>query len=135
MCSSDLGTDVGGGTSLSQLQTLNETYKVAAMNGTRLTALHGFYLATRGGAEALQLQHRIGSLQPGLEADITVLDLKATPLLAFRLAVAETLHDILFVLMTLGDDRVIRATYVAGEQVYDREKFGDGAQFRYPLAG
>ncbi|MDQ0394549.1 guanine deaminase [Labrys monachus] len=126
-----LGTDVGGGTSLSQLQTLNEAYKVSAMNGTRLTGLQGFYLATRGGAEALRLEDRIGTLEPGREADIAVLDLKATPLVAFRLAAARTVHDKLFALMTIGDDRVVRATYVAGDKVYDREGFGDGEQFRY----
>jgi guanine deaminase len=34
--------------------------------------------------------------------------------------------------MTLGDDRVIKATYVAGEQVYERTTSGD--DFRYPAA-
>jgi guanine deaminase len=36
------------------------------------------------------------------------------------------------VLMTLGDDRAIKATYVAGEQVYERNTSGDA--FRYPVA-
>ncbi len=31
----------------------------------------------------------------------------------------------LFVLMTLGDDRAVRATYVAGQCVYDRDRAGD----------
>jgi guanine deaminase len=38
----------------------------------------------------------------------------------------------LFVLMTLGDDRAIKATYVAGERVYERNLSGEG--FRYPAA-
>jgi guanine deaminase len=110
-----LGTDIGAGTSFSQLSTLNETYKVAALNEQPITALEGFYLATLGGARALDLDDRIGSLRPGREADLVVLDPKATPLLAFRTARSHSLQETLFVLMTLGDERAIRATYVAGE--------------------
>lgn len=124
-----LGTDVGGGTSLSQLQSLNEAYKVSAMAATKLHAEHAFYLATRGGAEALYLDDRIGSLEPGFEADIIVLDLAATPLIRFRTEFCRTLAERLFVLMMLGDDRAVRAMYVAGELVYDRER---GEAFRYP---
>ncbi|MDQ0469720.1 guanine deaminase [Labrys wisconsinensis] len=121
-----LGTDVGGGTSLSQLQTLNEAYKVAALNATagrgeKLRPAQAFYLATRGGAEALALEDTIGSLAPGCEADIVVLDLKASPLVAFRLQAAPTIEDKLFALMTLADERTVRATYVAGEKAYDRD--------------
>jgi guanine deaminase len=36
----------------------------------------------------------------------------------------------MFVLMTLGDERAVRATYVAGEPVYDSARPGD--PFRYP---
>ena len=115
-----LATDVGGGTSLSILQTLNEAYKAAQMNGYSLSAGHAFYLATRGTAHALQLEDTIGSLAPGMEADFVVLDLKSTPLIAFRMKHAADLDEALFVQMTLGDDRAIRATYVAGERVHAR---------------
>lgn len=117
-----LGTDIGAGTSFSQLQSLGEAYKVAKLGGHALTPEQGFYLATRGGAEALRLEDRIGSLAPGFEADFVVLDLKATPLLEFRLSHARDLAETLFVLMTLGDDRAIRATYIAGEPVYARDR-------------
>lgn len=115
-----LATDVGGGTTFSILQTLNEAYKAAQMNGYALSAGHAFYLATRGGARALDLDDRIGSLAPGMEADLVVLDLKSTPLIAFRMKHAADLAEALFVQMTLGDDRAVRATYVAGKRVYDR---------------
>lgn len=120
-----LGTDVGGGTSLSQLQTLNEAYKVAAMVGHKLDAVQGFYLATLGGARALGLEDRIGRLAPGMEADICVLDPKATPFMAFRAGYCASMEELLFLLMTLGDDRAVRATYVAGRPVYDRDRPGD----------
>jgi guanine deaminase len=125
-----LGTDVGGGTSLSQLQTLNAAYKVAAMAGHKLNAVQAFYLATLGGAHALHLDDRLGRLAPGYEADLVVLDPKATPLMAFRNEYCRDIVEQLFMLMVLGDDRAVRATYVAGETVYDRERAGD--PFRYP---
>jgi guanine deaminase len=115
-----LATDVGGGTTLSILQTLNEAYKAAQMNGYALSAGHAFYLATRGSARALDLEDRIGSLATGMEADLVVFDLKSTPLIAFRMKHASDLNEALFVQMTLGDDRAVRATYVAGRRVYDR---------------
>lgn len=120
-----LGTDVGGGTSLSQLQTLNEAYKVAAMAGHKLDAVQAFYLATLGGARALHLDDRIGIIAPGHEADICVLDPHATPLMDFRAGYCASIEELLFMLMTLGDDRAVRATYVAGVPVYDRARAGD----------
>jgi guanine deaminase len=121
-----LATDVGGGTTLSILQTLNEAYKAAQMNGNALSAGHAFYLATRGSARALYLEDRVGSLAPGMEADLVVLDLKSTPLIAFRMKHAADLAEALFIQMALGDDRAVRATYVAGKRVYDRpaQQFG-----------
>lgn len=112
-----LGTDIGAGTSPCQLRSMGEAYKVARLGGHDLTALQAFYLATRGGAEALYLEDRIGSLAPGMEADLVVLDLKATPLLDFRLGFCDGIEEVLFVLMTLGDERLVRATYVAGTLV------------------
>lgn len=113
-----LGTDIGAGTSFSLLQTLNEAYKIAALNSAPVNAFEALYLATLGGAYALGLEDRIGSLQVGREADIVVLDPKATPLLAFRESRSHSLEDTLFVLMTLGDDRAVRATHVAGAPAY-----------------
>ncbi len=113
-----LATDVGGGTSFSLLRTLNEAYKAAQVNQTRLNAIQGFYLATRGGAEALDLADKIGSIAPGLEADLVVLNPKATPLLEFRMEFARTLAEKLFVLMTIGDDRTVQATYIAGRKAH-----------------
>lgn len=116
-----LGTDIGAGTSFSMLATLNETYKIAALNSAPIGALEGLYLATLGGARALGLEDKIGSLRAGNEADIVVLDPNATPILAFRDARSRSFEETLFALMTLGDDRAVRATYVAGKPAHMRE--------------
>ncbi|WP_323164963.1 guanine deaminase [Pseudomonas atacamensis] len=115
-----LGTDVGGGTSFSLLQTLNEAYKVMQLQGARLSPFKSLYLATLGGARALRLEDKIGNLQPGSDADFLVLDYNATPLLSYRLKQSNNIAETLFVLMTLGDDRTVQQTYAAGALVHQR---------------
>ncbi|MEP7276973.1 MAG: guanine deaminase, partial [Betaproteobacteria bacterium] len=105
-----LGTDVGAGTSFSQLRTLDAAYKVVQLAGQRLSPLSAFYLATLGSARALYLDDRIGNFLPGKEADFIVIDPAATPLLARRTKHASNLQDTLFALMMLGDDRAIAET-------------------------
>jgi guanine deaminase len=116
-----LGSDVGGGTSFSLLATMGAAYEIAQTNGRALSPVQAFYLATLGGARALSLEDRIGSIAPGREADLIVLDPKATPLLAFRSERAESIEDQLFALMMLGDDRAVAATYVAGKLAHARD--------------
>jgi guanine deaminase len=111
-----IATDVGGGTHYSMLHTLGEARKVAQLKGRKLTALRGFYLATLGNARLLHLDSEIGSLTPGKFADLVVLDARATPVLAARDDLSETLEDRLFALSILGDDRAIAATYVRGKR-------------------
>ncbi|NIB40938.1 guanine deaminase [Pseudomaricurvus alkylphenolicus] len=117
-----LGTDVGAGTSFSILQTLNEAYKTQQLRGEKLTPLKSFYLATLGGARALDLDDKIGNFTVGKEADFVVLDYKATPLMDLRMQQCRDLMERLFVLSILGDDRAIRATYVMGEQAHQRDE-------------
>jgi guanine deaminase len=115
-----LGTDIGAGTSFSLLATMNEAHKVGKLVGYPMSAVKSFYLATRGGAEALGLDGTIGSLEPGHEADFVVLDPAATPLLEYRSSRAESTQELMFVLSVLGDDRAVAATYVAGRPAYVR---------------
>ncbi|WP_133010492.1 guanine deaminase [Marinomonas flavescens] len=115
-----MGTDVGGGTSFSMLQTLNEAYKVIQLQNENLSPIKSLYLATLGGAKALRLEDKIGNLAVGTEADFVILDKKATPLLTSRLALSKGIEESLFVFMTLGDDRAIKATYSAGQCVHQR---------------
>ncbi|MGN6584086.1 MAG: guanine deaminase [Rhizobiaceae bacterium] len=107
-------TDVGGGTDYSMLRTMDEGYKVIALNGEKLNPLASFWQITRGNAEALSIGDKVGSLEVGSEADIVVLDSGATSVMRLRMEAVETLAEELFLLQTLGDDRAIAEVYVAG---------------------
>ena len=114
-----LATDVGGGTSYSMLQTAAEAYKVLQLQGDNLGPLQAFYEITLGNARALDFDRLIGALETGREADLVVLDSRATAAMAHRMETVEgDLAEELFVLMTLGDDRAVTATYVAGEALH-----------------
>lgn len=111
-----LATDVGGGTSYSMLQTAAEGYKVLQLNRQPWPASHAFYRMTLGNARALSLDDKIGSVDPGKEADLVVLDSRSTSAMAHRMESAEgDLEAELFALLTMGDDRAVKETYVAGE--------------------
>lgn len=116
-----LGTDVGGGTSYSMLATLGETYKVQMLGGYKPTAAELFRMATIGNAQRLHIEDETGSLTAGKFADIAVIDPEATPVLKSRHELSQSLEDILFSLIILGDDRAIAATYVAGMRLYLKE--------------
>jgi guanine deaminase len=117
-----LGTDIGAGTSFSLLQTSNEAYKVAQLRRQTLSPFQALFLATLGGAQALNLDPLLGNFNPGKEADFIVLDRRATPLLQFRNPETiptelEAIADQLFSLIILGDDRAIHATHILGDRV------------------
>ena len=80
-----------------------------------LGAIEGLAMATLGNAEALHLDGQIGNLQPGKEADFVLLDPNSSSLLARRIDRTGNIEDELFVYFTLGDERTVAATYVAGE--------------------
>src|SRR6185436_3525895 len=109
-----MASDVGAGTSLSMLRTLADGYKVQALRGLRLSAWKALHAATRGAAEALGLADEIGSLEPGTRADLAVWDWAVGPVACHRDALAHELHERVFAWMTLGDERNLAATLVAG---------------------
>lgn len=115
-----MGTDVGAGTSFSMLETLNEAYKVCQLRGDKLDPFKSFYLATLGGAKALNMADKVGNFEVGKEADFLVYNKAATPLLERRLKHCKSIEETLFVLSILGDDRAIGQTWVAGERVHQR---------------
>ncbi|MEE4661323.1 MAG: guanine deaminase [Halieaceae bacterium] len=115
-----LGTDVGAGTSFSLLEVISDAYKSQQLLKRSLNPFKSLYLATLGGAKALYLDDSIGNFAAGKEADFLVLDYQATPLMGYRMARAKSIEERLFVLMTLGDDRVVRQTFALGEPVFTR---------------
>jgi guanine deaminase len=98
---------------------------VLQLRGQKLSAYQTFHMMTRGNAHALGLEQEIGTLAPGRYADLVVLDARATPSMRARMAaVDDRLDEDLFVLMIMGDvlmimgdDRAVTATYVQGRRV------------------
>lgn len=115
-----IATDIGGGTSYSMLATAGEGYKALALRGEKLPARQAFHWMTAGNAAAIGLGHRIGRIAPGFEADFALLDSRATSAMRRRMARVETLDEELFLLMTMGDDRAVAATYAGGRCVHRR---------------
>ncbi len=126
-----LATDVGGGTSLSMLQTASAAYQITQLRGDRLSAFKALFLATLGGARSLLLEDKIGNFDVGKEADFVVINPQSTPLMALRNPTAtpptlEGLADVLFATVIMGDDRAIHATYILGDLAVGQG--GDGSQ-------
>ena len=117
-----LASDVGGGTSFCPFHTMLAAYYVGregqTKSGLSLSPQHLWWQHTAGAARALRLDGRkagpaIGNLLPGCEADFVVLNPQATPLLARRTARANSLDELLFAMIVLGDDRVIEKTVIS----------------------
>ena len=111
------GTDIGAGTTFSMLSTLNEGYKTQQLRAEKLSPFQSFYLATLGGARALDLEGTIGNFTKGAEADFIFLDYHATPLMDRRMHHCKDLSEKLFTLSMLGDERHVKATHIMGERV------------------
>jgi guanine deaminase len=122
-----LASDVGGGTSFSPFQTMLAAYHVGrasvtgggdAKRGLSLKPSQLWWQHTAGAAQALGLDGKagpaLGTLAPGAEADFLLLNPQATPLLARKTALAQSLEELLFSLIVLGDDRVVEQVHVAG---------------------
>jgi len=117
-----LASDVGGGTSFSPFHTMLAAYYAGRASatgggqnkpGVSLAPAHLWWQHTAGAARALGLEGVCGNLVPGCEADFVVLNPQATPLLARKTAQAESLDELLFALIVLGDDRLIERTVLA----------------------
>ena len=121
-----LASDVGGGTSFSPFRTMLAAYKVgrtglqatldgrAARLGLSLSPQQLWWQHTAGAARAMGLGGVVGDLQAGSEADFVVLNPGATPLLARRTARANSLDELLFAMIVLGDDRLVEQVELAG---------------------
>ena len=113
-----LASDVGGGTSFSPFHTMLAAYTAGregqTKDGLSLSPQHLWWQHTAGAAQALGLGGVVGNLQPGFEADFIVLNPAATPLLARRTGQAQTLDELLFAMIVLGDDRLVEKTVISG---------------------
>ena len=112
-----LASDVGGGTSFSPFHTMLAAYYVGREGQTKpglsLSPQHLWWQHTAGAAQALGLGGVVGNLQPGCEADFVVLNPQATPLLARKTAQANSLDELLFAMIVLGDDRLVEKTVIS----------------------
>lgn len=109
-----LATDVGGGSSFSMLTTMRAAYEIGQLRGQSLSPAFLWRMATEGSAQVLRQEQSIGRIAVGMEADLIALTPSATPVLAQRAARAESVSDLLFAVMILGDDRAIAETWIAG---------------------
>jgi guanine deaminase len=128
-----LASDVGGGTSLNMLRTAADGYKVQAMAGQRISAWALLHAATRGAAQALRLGHEIGTLAPGCLADFCLWHPAAGALAQRRDHLARSLHERVFAWLTLGDERNLAETWVAGrcqvsDELSDKASVADSLQ-------
>jgi guanine deaminase len=117
-----LATDTGGGSSFSMLRSMAAAYEIGQLKGRPLHASELLWLATAGSAQALHAGHQIGNLAPGLEADLTVLNLSSTPAIAQRSARAQDIWEALFPTIMMGDDRAVRETWVAGQKLQKQKR-------------
>ncbi|WP_300062139.1 guanine deaminase [uncultured Roseobacter sp.] len=111
-----LATDTGGGSSFSMLRTMAAAYEIAQLRSTSLHPAQLLWLATAGSARSLHLHDHIGTLAPGYEADLTILDLASTSAIAQRTAGAADIWEALFPTIMMGDDRAIADVWIAGEK-------------------
>lgn len=109
-----LATDTGGGSSFSMLRTMAAAYEIAQLRGNALHPANLLWRATGGAADVLGFAGKIGQLAPGAEADLAILDLASTPVIAQRAARAGDIWEALFPTIMMGDDRAIRDVRIQG---------------------
>ena len=110
-----LATDTGGGSSFSMLRTMAAAYEVAQLRGNALHPAQLWWLATVGSARALHAESQIGNIAAGMEADLVVIDLASTPAIEQATRRADDIWQALFPTIMMGDDRAVKAVWVAGK--------------------
>ena len=115
-----LGTDVGAGTSFSLLREGLQAYFVQSLlgaDGLPLTPAHLLYLATRAGAEALDLGEQVGDLSVGMQFDAVWVRPDAGSTLDVVLGHAADADDALAKVFALGGPADVRGVWVGGDRL------------------
>lgn len=116
-----LGTDISGGYGLTLIDAMRQAIIASKViylqkkdeESRPLTVSEVFYLATLGGARALHMEDRIGSISKGKAFDALIVDLKACRVPRKE---SETLVESLQRFVFLGDDRWIHSVFVDGKK-------------------
>jgi len=116
-----LGTDVGAGTGFGMPKEALEAYAMqrVAPEGMLLSPAHLLYLATRAGAEALNLESETGDFAPGKSADFVYLRAPEGSPLEGVLRQADGMERSLAALFTLAGPESVVETAIGGEPVRD----------------
>jgi guanine deaminase len=115
-----LGTDIGAGTSFSLLREGLQAYFVQSLlgaDGLPLTPAHLLYLATRAGAEALDLGDQVGDLSEGKQFDAVWVRPEAGSTLDVVLGHAQDADDALAKVFALGGPADVRGVWVGGDRL------------------
>ena len=115
-----LGTDVGGGTSFSLLREGLQAHFVQSLQGADglpLTPAHLLYLATRAGAEALELGGQVGDLSVGRQFDAIRVGGADGGTLDVALAHARDADDALAKVFALAGPSDVRELWVGGDRL------------------
>jgi guanine deaminase len=115
-----LGTDVGAGTSFSLLREALQAYFVQALlgdDGLPLTAAHLLYLATRAGAEVLDLGDQVGDLSVGRQFDAVWVRPETGATLDVVLKDAHDPDDALAKVFALAGPSDVRGVWVGGDRL------------------
>lgn len=113
-----LGSDIGGGTSLSPWTTMNEAYKIQQLLKENITPESLFYMSTLGAATSIDMAHLIGNFEKGKAADFQVLNIGKHRLLSRRFKTVESAKERLFAMMMMADDRIVEEVFIQGRSVY-----------------
>ncbi len=124
-----LGSDVAAGPELNMWQVMRAAIDVQKARGAyepnlrSLRPSEAFYLGTQGGARALGKAKTIGTLDPGKEADLLLVDLAAVAPYRNQGRAMEELspEDVVALCIYRGGPHATRATYVRGRCVYQSE--------------